>query len=59
MSRVAWCRVALQEANEVGLALFQAGFAVGRPSAASSSVTLFVFLRRQFVQGVASTGRKE
>jgi hypothetical protein len=25
----------------------------------SSSVTPFVFLRRQFVQGVASTGRKE
>ena len=51
---------------EVGLALFQTGFTVdlGRLSAASSvvlipSITLFVFLRRQFVQGVASTGLKE
>jgi multiple sugar transport system permease protein len=51
---------------EVGLALFQTGFTVdvGRLSAASSvvlipSLTLFVFLRRQFVQGVASTGLKE
>jgi multiple sugar transport system permease protein len=51
---------------EVGLALFQTGFTVdvGRLSAASSvvlipSVTLFVFLRRHFVQGVASTGLKE
>ena len=51
---------------EVGLALFQTGFTVdlGRLSAASAivlipSVTLFVFLRRQFVQGVASTGLKE
>jgi multiple sugar transport system permease protein len=51
---------------EVGLALFQTGFTVdvGRLSAASSvvlipSVTLFVFLRRQFVQGVASTGLKD
>lgn len=51
---------------EVGLALFQTGFTVdvGRLSAASSvvlipSITLFVFLRRHFVQGVASTGLKE
>jgi multiple sugar transport system permease protein len=51
---------------EVGLALFQTGFTVdvGKLSAASSivlipSVTLFVFLRRQFVQGVASTGLKD
>ena len=51
---------------EVGLALFQTGFTVdvGRLSAASSvvlipSVTLFVLLRRHFVQGVASTGLKE
>jgi len=51
---------------EVGLALFQTGFTVdvGRLSAASAvvlipSVTLFVFLRRHFVQGVASTGLKE
>jgi multiple sugar transport system permease protein len=51
---------------EVGLALFQTGFTVdvGRLSAASSivlipSITLFVFLRRQFVQGVASTGLKD
>ena len=51
---------------EVGLALFQTGFTVdlGRLSAASAivlvpSVTLFVFLRRQFVQGVASSGLKE
>jgi multiple sugar transport system permease protein len=51
---------------EVGLALFQTGFTVdvGRLSAASAivlipSVTLFVFLRRQFVQGVASTGLKD
>lgn len=51
---------------EVGLALFQTGFTVdlGRLSAASAivllpSVTLFVLLRRNFVQGVASTGLKE
>lgn len=51
---------------EVGLALFQTGFTVdlGRLSAASAivlipSVTLFVFLRRSFVQGVAATGLKE
>jgi len=51
---------------EVGLALFQTGFTVdvGRLSAASSivlipSITLFVFLRRQFVQGVATTGLKD
>lgn len=51
---------------EVGLALFQTGFTIdlGRLSAASAavlipSVTLFVILRRNFVQGVASTGLKE
>lgn len=51
---------------EVGLALFQTGFTVdlGRLSAASAivlvpSVTLFVLLRKNFVQGVASTGLKE
>lgn len=51
---------------EVGLALFQTGYTVdlGRLSAASAavlipSVTLFVILRRNFVQGVASTGMKE
>ncbi len=51
---------------EVGLALFQTGFTVdlGRVSAASAlvlipSITLFVWLRRNFVQGVASTGLKE
>ncbi len=51
---------------EVGLALFQTGFTVdlGRLSAASAivlvpSVALFVFLRRNFVQGVAATGLKE
>jgi len=51
---------------EVGLALFQTGFTVdlGRLSAASAivlvpSVALFVFLRRNFVAGVASTGLKE
>jgi multiple sugar transport system permease protein len=50
----------------VGLALFQTGFTVdlGRLSAASAlvlipSITLFVLLRRNFVQGVASTGLKE
>jgi multiple sugar transport system permease protein len=51
---------------EVGLALFQTGFTVdlGRLSAAASavmvpSVILFVIFRRNFVQGVASTGLKE
>jgi multiple sugar transport system permease protein len=51
---------------EVGLALFQTGFTIdlGRLSAAAAvvlvpSVTLFVILRRNFVQGVASTGLKE
>lgn len=51
---------------EVGLALFQTGFTVdlGRLSAASAtvlipSVLLFVLLRRNFVQGIASTGMKE
>ncbi len=51
---------------EVGLALFQTGFTVdlGRLSAASAlvlvpSVTIFILLRRNFVQGVASTGLKE
>ena len=51
---------------EVGLALFQTGFTVdlGRLSAASAavlvpSVTLFIILRRNFVQGIASTGLKE
>ncbi len=51
---------------EVGLALFQTGFTVdlGRLSAASAtvlipSILLFVILRRNFVQGVASTGMKE
>ena len=51
---------------EVGLALFQTGFTVDlcRLSAASAtvlipSILLFVLLRRNFVQGVASTGLKE
>jgi multiple sugar transport system permease protein len=51
---------------EVGLALFQTGFTVdlGRLSAAASvvlvpSVLLFAFLRRQFVQGIATEGIKE
>src|SRR5690606_17428327 len=51
---------------EVGLALFQTGFTVdlGRLSAASAtvlipSITLFVILRRNFVQSVAATGLKE
>ncbi len=51
---------------EVGLALFQTGFTVdlGRLSAASAtvllpSILLFVLLRRNFVQSVASTGLKE
>ena len=51
---------------EVGLALFQTGFSVdlGRLSAASAvvlipSITFFALLRRNFVQGVASTGMRE
>ena len=51
---------------EVGLALFQTGFTVdlGKLSAASAivlipSVTLFVMLRKNFVEGVAGTGLKE
>ena len=51
---------------EVGLALFQTGFTVdlGRLSAASAivlvpSVILFLVLRKNFVQGLASTGLKE
>ncbi|WP_414693091.1 carbohydrate ABC transporter permease [Pelagibacterium sp.] len=51
---------------EVGLALFQTGFTVdlGKLSAASAivlipSVTLFVLLRKNFVEGVAGTGLKE
>jgi multiple sugar transport system permease protein len=51
---------------EVGLALFQTGFTVdvGRLSAASAailipSIALFVIVRRNFVQGIASTGLKE
>lgn len=51
---------------EVGLALFQTGFTVdlGRLSAASTiilipSVTVFLLLRKNFVQGVAATGMKE
>lgn len=51
---------------EVGLALFQTGYTVdlGRLSAASAvvllpSVTLFVLLRRNFVEGIAATGLKE
>jgi multiple sugar transport system permease protein len=51
---------------EVGLALFQTGFTVdlGKLSAASTlvlipSLTVFVFLRRSFVQGTAATGMKE
>lgn len=51
---------------EVGLALFQTGYTVdlGRLSAAASvvlvpSVILFAFLRRQFVQGIATSGLKE
>lgn len=51
---------------EVGLALFQTGYTVdlGRLSAASAlvlvpSVTLFVLLRRNFVEGIAATGMKE
>jgi multiple sugar transport system permease protein len=51
---------------EVGLALFQTGFTVdlGRLSAAAAivlipSLTVFVWLRRNFVQSIASTGLKE
>lgn len=51
---------------EVGLALFSTGYTVdlGKLSAASAcvlipSVLAFVILRRNFVQGVASTGMKE
>ena len=51
---------------EVGLALFQTGFTIdfGRLSAAATivlipSITCFAFLRRNFVQGVASSGLKE
>lgn len=51
---------------EVGLALFSTGYTVdlGKLSAASAcvlipSVLAFVLLRRNFVQGVASTGMKE
>lgn len=51
---------------EVGLALFSTGYTVdlGKLSAASAcvlipSVFAFVLLRRNFVQGVASTGMKE
>lgn len=51
---------------EVGLALFQTGFAVdlGRLSAASTivlvpSVVLFAILRRNFVRGITTTGLKE
>lgn len=51
---------------EVGLALFQTGYTVdlGRLSAASAlvlvpSVTLFVLLRKSFVEGIASSGLKE
>jgi multiple sugar transport system permease protein len=66
----AWPLIVATTANsytiEVGLALFQTGFTVdlGRLSAASAivlvpSVALFVILRRNFVQGIASTGLKE
>lgn len=51
---------------EVGLALFQTGYTVdlGRLSAAAAivlvpSVSLFVFLRRNFVEGIAASGLKE
>jgi len=51
---------------EVGLALFQTGYTVdlGRLSAAAAlvlvpSVTLFVLMRRSFVEGIAGTGLKE
>lgn len=66
----AWPLIVLNSADnyviETGLALFQTGFTIdlGRLSAASAivlvpSVTLFVLLRRNFVEGVASTGLKE
>jgi multiple sugar transport system permease protein len=51
---------------EIGLALFQTGYTVdlGRLSAASAvvlvpSILFFVFLRRNFVRGIASTGLKD
>jgi multiple sugar transport system permease protein len=51
---------------EVGLALFQTGFTIdlGRLSAAAAivlipSLTVFIWLRRNFVQSIASTGLKE
>ena len=51
---------------EVGLALFQTGFTVdlGRLSAAATvvlipTITVFSLLRRQFVQGVATSGLKD
>lgn len=51
---------------EVGLALFQTGYTVdlGKLSAAATvvlipSVTIFVLLRKNFVEGIASTGLKE
>jgi len=51
---------------EVGLALFQTGFTVdlGRLSAAAAvvlipTITVFSLLRRQFVQGVATSGLKD
>jgi multiple sugar transport system permease protein len=51
---------------EVGLALFQSGFTVdlGRLSATAAlalipSITFFAFMRKNFVQGVASSGLKE
>ena len=51
---------------EVGLALFQTGFAVdlGRMSAAATvllvpSVLVFSLLRRNFVQGMATSGLKD
>ena len=51
---------------EIGLALFQTGYTVdlGRLSAASAvvlipSIIFFVFLRRNFVKGIASTGLKD
>lgn len=51
---------------EVGLALFQTGYTVdlGKLSAAATvvlipSVTIFVMLRKNFVEGIAATGLKE
>jgi multiple sugar transport system permease protein len=51
---------------EVGLALFQTGYTIdlGKLSAAATivlvpSVTIFVLLRKNFVQGIAATGMKE